>query len=475
MITLPRVTTLTDALWAMLLGVTVGVLCLIDPVIAAAVIVAGVFAVHVLRRPMLVCYTVIAATVFLSGMPRDGLVPVFIPNEPILVLLAGLSWFILMVRRGQVNYRGSFLLALVIFVGGTAIAPTVAYYARGFSLRIGDLFSLIAPVQYLVMVWIFSQIPQTDRERYRILQWMLFCASLVALIGILQAANFTPVSTILAQWYPSRHLNQAANLGRVTSVLGAWNSLGNYLMITLLMILATYRDEQTRLGWVNTITALFLCGFCLLASGSFASIIGLALGAILMKTVFDRRGLKLLLLLVLGFVIGAFLFQENIAERLGYQFGDGSSLLPSTLAYRFVVWQELYFPIIGRNIWWGISPTFEGIISWSWAESQYLFLLVRSGLFSLLAHLAFVVLMLRWLRGGIRQANGLSRSLAITVYIILVALTVMGLTNEVFTSSGAIDYFWILVGLTAGALSRKTLPITQTATAPALVSQREGA
>lgn len=448
--TLPRLSLWNDYSWAVLVGVVIGVACLFSPVIAFGLIAGIVFLVIALRAPIVLCYVVIAATVFLSGMPRGHLINLFIPNEPILVMSAGLAFFAITVRRDKVRYPPMFLLALLTFIGGTAVAPLLAYFARGFSLNMSDIFSLLAPVQYLVLVWMFSQIPRDDAERHGILQWMLLCASGVAFIGLLQAVNFSPAVSLLSQWYPSSHQTEAADLGRVTSVLGAWNSLGNYLMIALLLIIAMQGYKRTLLANLNMLVALTLTGACLLASGSYASLIGLVLGVMVIKGVFDRHGMKILLLLVIGFLVAAVVLQAQISERLGYQFRNGG-LIPETLAYRFIVWQQIYLPIIGKHLIWGVSPTFAGYVTWGWAESQYLYLLFRSGLMSLMAHITFVTLLMVWAYRHVRSDASLGRMLAIVLFTILLVLSIMGLTNEVFTSSGAIDYLWIIIGLVAGA------------------------
>jgi hypothetical protein len=444
--------------WAILIGLAIGVVSLLSPLLALGLMLAAIFALSALRRPMLIPYTAIANASFLVGMQRGQLIPLFIPNEPILLGLLGLAFIVVMTRGSTVRYRGEILLALGVFVIGTSFLPLMAYFGRRFLLGTADLFSLLAPAQYLITFWIFSQIPRNDAERHRIVQFMLLCASVVAVIGLMQAANIPVVTGLLRQWYPSPHESAALSLGRVTSLLGAWNSLGNYLMIVLLLIVATQSYPRSRLATANTLAALILCAMCLLASGSYASLFGLGFGVMVIKVFFDRRGLKALL--VLGFLLtitSAFLLQDQIAERLNYQFRD-SGIIPQTLAYRFTVWQNIFFPILERNLVWGVSPTLTGRVTWEWAESHYLYLLFRSGLISLLAHLAFVALMLRWALRYIRAGSELARMLAIALLTIMISLTIMGFTNEVFTSSGAIDFMWMIIGLVAGSQLREKEP-----------------
>lgn len=447
--TLTRVSHWQDYIYAILVGVSVGALCIVSPIIALAIIVGGAFIITALKKPIVLCYVVITATIFLSGMQRGQLVNLFIPNEPILIGAVALAFLVVVARTRRIIYPPGLLLALLVLELGTVVVPLLAYYARGFSLGTSDVFSLIAPAQYILLAWLFSQIPQNDTERHHILQWMLFCASCVALIGLLQAMHFGPVINILNTWYPSDHLADASQAGRVTSVLGAWNTLGNYLMIALILVFAMQTYKRSLLSNLNMLLALGLCGACLLASGSYASLGGLVFGVFMIRGVFDRRGLKILAVFVIALGLATFLLQDQIGTRLNYQFGSGSAV-PQTLSYRFMVWQQIYLPIIDKHLLWGVNPTFEAV-TWQWAESEYLYLLFRSGLFSLLAHLAFVALVLRWAFHRIRSDSGLNKMLAVALFTIVCALSIMGFTNEVFTSSGSIDYLWILIGLIAGS------------------------
>jgi hypothetical protein len=167
---------------------------------------------------------------------------------------------------------------------------------------------------------------------------------------------------------------------------------------------------------------------------------------------FNRKGMKTLLYLALGVVVAAFALQSIILERLEYQFRSSrtSGVVPETLSYRFYVWGNIYVPIIAKNPWFGIEPTFENV-TWGWAESQYFYLMFRSGVVSLAAHLIWVVICTGWLYSRLRRTTDVTRALATTCMVMFVLLSIMGLTNEVFTLSGVTDYLWIMLGLVANA------------------------
>ncbi len=441
-------------LWAVIVGVVLAVTTLVSPLVSGGLLLGLVFAALALTRPVVLCYVLIAAVVFLSGMPRGGLIPLLIPNEPILILSAGFAFFVTLARSNAPKLPRPVLIALGCMVFGTALIPTLAYYARDFPLTTSDVFSLVAPVQYVVLVWLFASLPESEADRYKIIMFMLMCGSVIALIGLLEAANFTPVTNLIDTLYPSSQTRNAAEYGRVTSILGAWNSLGNFLMINLIIVLAMHGYKQ-RSSWGTATLAvnLCLCGACLLASGSYASLVGLVLSLFIVKG-FDRRGWKIILLFLLGMTIAGFFLQNLIMDRLDYQYRNGG-IVPETLAYRFKVWADFYIPLIAQNPLWGITPTFEGRVTWAWAESQYFYLLVRSGLVSLLGHLAYVGTLMVWAFRRFRSPSEVTHQLAVALFAILAVLSIMGFTNEVFTSSGAVDYVWMIVGLLAAGYRLK--------------------
>ncbi|MBE2266668.1 MAG: hypothetical protein IAE80_00450, partial [Anaerolinea sp.] len=287
-------------LWALIVGAALGVLSLVSPLIAVGLIAGVVFAALAFARPVMLCYVLVAAVVFLSGMPRGGLVPLFIPNEPLLAAAAGFTFVVLLLRRDGRRLPNAVIAALLFMILGTAIIPVLMYYVRDFPLSTSDIFSLVAPAQYALIVWIFASLPRDDDDRYRIVHFMLICGSIVAAIGLLEAIRVPFVVSLIRDFYPNVHFNTAAELGRITSIMGAWNSLGNFLMINLIMVLALHGyPSRGKWGSINLIVNLILCGAALLASGSYASLGGLALSLVLVKT-FDRRGWQIIFLLLLS-------------------------------------------------------------------------------------------------------------------------------------------------------------------------------
>ncbi len=434
-------------LWAGVVGVCLGIACLISPWLALGGLLGVIFCGVGLARPTMLCYALVGATVLTSGIPRGILVPLLIPHEAILLLSLGLSFPVVMLRRQSRFISKPIVAALAILVSGTVILPFASYLTRDLPLTTSDIFSLLAPLKYILLFWLFANLIEGEADKERVVHWMLVGASVVALIGLMQGFGIRFISNLLEYWYSSPHQEEAEAYGRVTSVLRAWNALGTFLMINLILVVGLQGLKHDKLAKRNIIVATALCGACLLASGSYAGLLGLGMGLIIVKAL-DRQGMRMILILVVGLALSAFLLQAQISQRLEYQFGGGAGLTPQTLAYRFKVWQEVFLPVLGNNLLWGIRPTL-GDLSFQYAESQYVFLLFRSGLISLLAHLAWVGITAAWLYRKIRNSQGLTRTLTIVVFAVLIVLSTMGLTNEVFTLSGAAEYFWILFALVA--------------------------
>lgn len=70
---------------------------------------------------------------------------------------------------------------------------------------------------------------------------------------------------------------------------------------------------------------------------------------------------------------------------------------------------------------------------------------------ALTAHIAWLIITLAWLKNVALKGAEITRSIAIILIASLVVLSLMGLTNEVFTFSGTIEYVWIMLGLAAGS------------------------
>ncbi len=442
---------LRNIVFAACIGIAIGAVSLFSPWLGLAAVVGVMIALASLSRPVILAYVMIAATVLASGMPRDELVPLLRPNEAVLALSFGLiiPTLLFAPRRARSSLR-LVDLAMALYVLGVTILPAMVYLLRGLAFTTEDVMILVAPVQYVMLYVIFKYALASEQERRNIAYAMLIGGSVVAILGLLQAAEVPFVVNFLRTWYPSSHLRQAEEYGRVTSIVAGWNVFGILMMICLLLVRSLYMTgiRHSRMGRIIIWTSAGLCAAALLASGSFAGIIGLGIGLLVIGR-FDGQNIQRILLIGVLLVFAGFLLQPILADRLAFQYREGNSIIPQTLLYRFELWEAIFIPAIRKYGLLGLQPDFAEAFEWGYAESQYFYLLLRSGLISLLGHLAWMGLLLVWLYRRVRASEGFSRGMALAAFSLLVVLAIAGLTNSVFSFSGAVDYLWILLGIVA--------------------------
>ncbi|MEM7127346.1 MAG: hypothetical protein AAF702_13520 [Chloroflexota bacterium] len=446
---------------AILCGSAIGALTLFSPWLAIMAILGVAGLILFLTRPITLCYMLIGTIVISSGMERGAIVPLLKPNELALLLAAGITILIALAKRSVRISGSSYSWYSFLTLGvGTVLIPLISYIIRGVDLSSRDLLILAAPLQYFLLFWVFATLPRTKNQRYGLLFLMVMAGGLVAFIGLLQAANVGLVVNLLDNYYPSSHGDVASEAGRVTSLLGAWNATGIFLMAVTLLgwaILPESNSSQTRFVLIGTL-CLILLG--LIATGSFAGIGVLILGLALMSLL-QGKGVKLLTGILFGVVVGILILVilqpilgPLIEQRLAYQFGGTqgqSGWIPQTLSFRFQVWEELFLPAIWEEPIWGIHPTIPDDFGWHAMESQYIFLLFTGGLVGLVGWLLWLVGSFIWLSQNRATQSGFANTIIVYTLVLLSVMTVAGFTNEVFTFLGTIDYLWILLALTANS------------------------
>lgn len=434
---------------ACLAGICIALLLLVSPWLALAITAGIIVCIAAFVKPIILCYVMIAAISLTSGMERGKLIPFLRPNELVILFAAGIGLIVILTRKTyqRLNLH-PISFSIMVLVGGTTLIPGISYLLRGRPLSIQDILILLAPLQYILLFWLFANLPSNNVDRRKIIQLMLLCGAIVATVGILQAARFGFVTNFLHQWYSSAQETRAINYGRVTSLMSAWNVLGIFLMVNLFITWAFGIYRGTELGKAIIIVSMCLCMACLIISGSYAGIIGSVLGILIITFLLkgiNRKTIILLLGISVFILLVIILFKPFIQERFNAQFRYGN-LVPETLSFRFKVWREIFLPAMDLSLW-GSNLTIPATFSFQYTESQYLTLLFSFGLVGLIAFLTWIGITLTWLIRRFRQHYGLLKVITAVSIAIILVLCVTGFTNAVFTYSGTADYLWIILAL----------------------------
>jgi hypothetical protein len=435
-----------------IVGVTIGLLFFVSPWLALACTVGAVIVVAAVIKPVLFCYLTIIAVTLTSGMERGKPIPLLRINEVIFLFSVGIAFVIMLTRKNRYPVNFDRLgVALFVLILGISIIPSAYHLVRGTSLTFQDAIVLLAPYQYVFLFFMFAYIPSNNQERRGIIKFMLWCAAVVAVVGLLQAAKIGFVTNFLHSWYSSPHEKVAASYNRITSLLGSWNTLGIFMMFNIIILWAFGTSRPSDLGWPTILVVGGFCITCLVLSGSFAgvivSVMGIVLISVLLGINLNRKSIIVFFLLALVASIMLLYFQDRILIRWNEQFGYGGGSAPSSLLVRFKLWQDIYLPAIQKNLFWGINPTVPAYYTWKFTESQYLDLLFSFGLVGFVSYLFWNVMTLNSLVLRFYDHGNFLRTVTAIAIVIIIVLFVAGFSNAVFAYSGTVEYMWIILAL----------------------------
>lgn len=437
-----------------LTGIVLGIFCLVSPVLGLGLGLVVILFVTSLSAPILLCYLVISAIVLTSGIERGRLFPILTGNEIALLGAIAIAVLVVITDYGRkVTLPGYYWLAFVLLAGGTVFIPIATYLQLGTELSFNTSFKMASSLQYFLLFWLFTAIPKSESDRRRIVWVMLGFGMLVVVVGLVQGIGLGPVNRLLGTLYASSHEEMAARAGRVTSLLGSWNTLGIYLMTIILICWAVLFEISQPRRRLLIMGVMGLSVICLIASGSYAGVVGTAIGLIIIQLLSPHKmkSMPVLFVSFLAIVILILmlypLLQPLIEKRLTYQFSEG--LIPHTMLYRFKVWTEIFIPAIQQHFPLPVAPTVPSWYAWQFEESQYILLLFRTGLAGFVSYLTWILVTIGWLYRSFKRRHGFDQAIALAALAQIIVLVIAGFTNEVFSFSGGIDYLWIMLALVA--------------------------
>lgn len=408
-----------------------------------------------------------------SNLPRGFPVPFLRLNEIILLLSVGL----LLARtryRGPVARKSLWRLSWLdpifglLFLTGTLL-PFLGYLLAPGPVNLSGLARLFDLVQFYLLYRILMALADDRDQLLLCVMALLASAILIASIGILEALNVPPVRYLIQTYYPSWNLSQNILRGypRVVSLLSAPQPYAAFLTISLFLSLTLilYAPQQTPRRFVGL--ALLICFLGLLPSGAYSALIGSVFMFLVLLIIHGRLPSWIWLVGCVALVVGALVFAPLIVARLHLQFSQPGEWVPYTLRERMYHW-TLALALLAPSDWLlgyrGVLPDF--LFSF---ESQYIYLLFRGGVLFLAAHFYFVVRAVSQSYRLCRRSDSIMRAVALSTFIVLLGLTLMGLTDSYFTNSGVSEAIWTLVSLTAvGSFALNHTNIAHQSGAPSL-------
>lgn len=408
--------------------------------------------------PTYAAYTLFTVTLLTSAFARA--IAGLKPGE----ILLGLVVLALVVRR-VVRRDFSFVTTpvdlgfILLIVAGTWL-PLIAAEVRGVYLTKEIATALAGPLEYYL--WyraILEALPLPSRSP-TMLKVILIVNTIISGIGVLQIFRFPGVQKFLVAVYPTYETLESQLVHRATSLVGGWEILAAIAAFTLLLInqLQTTEGAVRKLGsrwnvWLTVMLGINVVG--LLATLSFAGLIGLAVGYLIAWGLNGKLARMTRVALIIG-AVGLIALSPFVLQRFAFQFnrpGASHGLVPNTWATRGYHWSvviSVVFIDIPTALF-GVQPSFRyPVLDFGSTESLYLLLLYRGGIIYVAAFLAFIVLVVRHLWKVRQTVSGFNRQIVLAVLTVLIVNFVIDILDAHFFSAGESQLLLTLLAIGVG-------------------------
>ena len=393
----------------LLAAVAAGLLVARAPLAAGAAVAVVALGALVWVRPATAAVLVIAVTPLVAGIDRDRLVPGLRPTEALVVFVAAVLALRAVVHRPvgrplslRLNRVEWTLVAMAVCA---SLVPLAFMYLRGRDVTGDDLSHALVLWKYLVVYAVVRASVTTQREVLVALVTSVAAASVVGLIGILQALDLLGVRELLRPLYTPFGYDAALEIPRGGSTIGLPAATADLLVMNLAVAAGLWFEARRHPRPLLVAAGIFVVGT--FAAAEFSSALGLAVGVACVAVTLRR--LDLLRWAPLGVAIGLVAAWPAVSHRLE-GFG-GLYGMPHSWTSRLTNLQTYFWPelLSGNNLLLGVRPAARVQVSteglgYVWIESGYTWLLWGGGVALFTSYLVFVVVSLRWLW---RRVDGL--------------------------------------------------------------------
>lgn len=451
---LPRATS-TMLLAALPGAVVVGAASGLQPVAGLAAVIAIGIALWSYAHPGPAAAAVVCLAPALSGLRRGLPVPGLRLSE---LLIVGMGTMVLLRGTGR-SAEGRWKAldwSLLAYCAATLAFGSFDVLARHDDFHGDAVGTLVGPFQFLLLYRTAAVGLTTPVLRRLALRGLLLASAVVAITANLQLFDVGPTRALLTYLTGVDIYGPYSNLtipARVTGPFPFWHALGGYLYITMLAGVALlFEREQRVLRRGPLLAVILLDAAALIETATIAPIVGGLIGAVVLGTWYGR-GRQILAAVGMATIVVVVASVTMFSARYQSQFGAppgsgaGHTVIPSTLVYRWDIWETQNLPALAGHWITGYGPDLPPGLAFPYTESLYLSLLFRGGvllaaIFLFLTYLAFVAA-----RSRARSSEPETRAAARVVAYTFVSLTFIHFIESYLVDSGPPHALWALLGV----------------------------
>lgn len=338
-----------------------------------------------------------------------------------------------------------------------------------------DVISVFTDLFYL-LVYVTARLSIVDVDSCKqLLRGIIWPALPMSILGVLQLLGVGFIVRLSMAIAPTTAVGNRIERGdsvRAWGLTGHWTGFGGYLtcvvaaVVCVMLIERQTRDRVLRRDVVSL--GILFCG--VLATLTFSVIIS-SLAIVLFAWRRLKVGINGLFAMILVAASSALVLGPFIAGRFDQQFDPGVSAqdlppwLPSTLAYRLVIWERETIPAIIERpfLGWGsgayggneVGRIYPIHLDWLTAESQWFSIAVGYGLLATLLFASLIgVAGVMFIRVS-RKSGCTFLAPFVTLWV---SLVITSFTVGIFSNRGTPAVFYILLGCAVALHKSATHP-----------------